>query len=136
MRLIRAVLAALVAFTPCPAPAQDWPVTRVYDGDTFFVELPDLPPELRSIGVRIRGIDAPEAGSRAKCDSERRLAVRAKARLTDLLRGDVAYRDLGWDKYGGRILATVLVDGRDIAAILIGEGLARPYDGGRRAGWC
>jgi endonuclease YncB( thermonuclease family) len=26
--------------------------------------------------------------------------------------------------------------GRDVAGILIGEGLARPYHGGRRSGWC
>ena len=33
-------------------------------------------------------------------------------------------------------LATVLLDGRPLSAIMVGSGLARAYDGGRRQGWC
>ena len=39
------------------------------------------------------------------------------------------------DRYG-RTLAVVLADGRDVAEVLIGEGLAREYHDGRRDGWC
>ncbi|WP_290897841.1 thermonuclease family protein [Hoeflea sp.] len=39
------------------------------------------------------------------------------------------------DRYG-RTLACVYADGRDVAKALIAAGLARPYDGGRREGWC
>jgi endonuclease YncB( thermonuclease family) len=39
------------------------------------------------------------------------------------------------DRYG-RTLASVTVNGRDVGEILIGEGLARPYQGGRRGSWC
>lgn len=133
---LRLALAIFLA-TAATARAQDWPIVRVYDGDTFFVSIPALPVELRVVGVRIRGIDSPEAGSRAKCPAERFLAEKARASLAALLTArPLEYRDLGWDKYGGRLNAVVLAGGVDIGAALVREGLARPYDGGTRAGWC
>jgi micrococcal nuclease len=131
-----AALAAALAL-PAPAVAESWPILRVYDGDTFFVAIPSLPPELREVGIRIRGIDTPELNNKAKCDWERRKGAEAKARLTALLgSGPVEFRDLAWDKYGGRIDAAVTAGSRDIAADMIAAGLARPYGGGRRKGWC
>jgi micrococcal nuclease len=50
--------------------------------------------------------------------------------------GTVQVEQIEWDKYGGRVLATVYVDGRDLAALLIAQDLARPYDGGKRQPWC
>ena len=35
-----------------------------------------------------------------------------------------------------RVLATVLADGVDVACVLIADGLGRPYNGGKRQGWC
>ena len=35
----------------------------------------------------------------------------------------------------GRKLRNLAVDGRDVGDVLVSEGLARPYGGGRR-GWC
>ena len=41
------------------------------------------------------------------------------------------------DKYLGRMDAFVFTgDGKDVGEILIKENLGRPYDGGRRIGWC
>ena len=45
-------------------------------------------------------------------------------------------RNLAWGKWGGRVIADVLIDGRNPATALIEAGLARPCDGWRRAGWC
>lgn len=39
------------------------------------------------------------------------------------------------DRYG-RTLARVAIDGRDLVELLVGVGLARPYHGERRLGWC
>jgi len=40
-------------------------------------------------------------------------------------------------KYAGRVLADVETDdGTDVAAYMLATGLARPYDGSARAGWC
>jgi micrococcal nuclease len=35
-----------------------------------------------------------------------------------------------------RILADVYVDGENLTDLLISAGHARPYDGGKREGWC
>jgi micrococcal nuclease len=39
------------------------------------------------------------------------------------------------EKYG-RTLARLWVGGKDAAAIMIGEGLAQPYSGGKNPDWC
>ena len=39
------------------------------------------------------------------------------------------------DRYGRRLVRLSL-DGRDVGAVLISEGLAVPYRGGRRIDWC
>jgi endonuclease YncB( thermonuclease family) len=36
----------------------------------------------------------------------------------------------------GETLGTLTFNGKDVAAVMIGEGLARPYYGERRQGWC
>ena len=54
------------------APAADyaWPVLSVVDGDTVAVDASaDLSPELAKLNVRLRGVDTPEKGGRAKCPS-------------------------------------------------------------------
>jgi len=101
----------------------------VIDGDTIRSD------EER---IRLEGIDAAEIGH-AKCEAERRLAILAKHRLEELLgSGDVDIRRNARpkppDRYG-RTLARVLVDGEDVACILIKEGYARPWTG-RREDWC
>lgn len=99
---------------------------RAVDGDTLHCG------EDR---VRIAGMDAPEL--RGRCEAEQRLAEAATARLRGLVQGGVTLQETGQDRFG-RILAVVRDrNGVDVARILIGEGLARPFDGrGRREGWC
>jgi micrococcal nuclease len=86
--------------------------------------------------VRILGLDAPEL--HGKCPAEIEKARRAKARMQALIDGGITLEFEGRriDKYG-RLLARVIDEtGRDVANVMISEGLARPYDGGRRDGWC
>lgn len=69
---------------------------------------------------------------------ERVAARRARQVLVQLLEpGTVAISNIGSAKYYGRVLADVITpDGELVADILVAEGLARPYHGERRAGWC
>ncbi len=88
--------------------------------------------------IRLEGIDAAEI-RHAKCEAERRLAILAKHRLEQLLgSGSVDIRRNAHpdppDRYG-RTLARVLVDGEDVACVLIKEGYARQWTG-RREDWC
>lgn len=112
------------AFTICGSGRQ---VNCVVDGDTFWMQ---------GRKIRILDIDTPELHP-ARCAEEERLGQAAKARLHDLLNsGAVTLERTGRDRDRyGRLLRRVQVNGQPVGDMLIGEGLARPYAGGRR-GWC
>ena len=116
--------------SPRPAPralAAPEPVARVVDGDT--VRMMDGEP------VRLMGLDAPER--RARCPAEARRADQATARLVQLAAGGLELRRRGRDRYGRTLAVASTPAGQDVAAILIGEGLAVPYRGrGPRMDWC
>lgn len=115
-----------------------WPVLAVKDGDTLAVSLPGLPEGLNPVAIRVRGIDTPETGGRAKCAAERSLGGRASDFTREAVRRGrvIEFAEPSWDKYGGRIDADVWIDGDLLARRLIEAGLARSYDGGKRGGWC
>jgi endonuclease YncB( thermonuclease family) len=98
----------------------------VIDGDTFA---------MGSQTVRVAGIDAPETHP-SRCADEARLGLAATQKLRQLLgSGTVRVSGEKIDKYG-REVREVTVGGRDVAEIMIGEGLARSYDGEKRLPWC
>lgn len=99
----------------------------VVDGDTFWMD---------GVKIRIADIDAPETHP-PRCASEKELGFAAAGRLRELLNsGPVTLTniDRDEDRYG-RKLRNVQVNGSDVGAVLVGEGLARWYAGGRRP-WC
>jgi len=111
-------------------------VTGVTDGDTLKVRV-SLWIDLETVtAVRLRGIDAPEI--RGRCDAEKTLAVQAKGVLSRQTTQTVLLRNVARDKYNGRVEADVITvpDGRDLARTMLASGLARPYGGGGRRGWC
>ena len=119
--LTLAALIALLGILMMEAPV------KVIDGDSI---------RTRGFGtIRIEGIDAPEINGR--CPEEKALAKAAKRRLEELL--SLGKPELTWrrvkEKYG-RGLAKVKINGSDVGTILIEEGFARPYAGGKRAPWC
>lgn len=116
-----------------------WPIMRIVDGDTLKADAgADMPSELAMLSVRIRGIDTAEKGGRARCDSERARGQAATAFTAAAVAGAarIVVRDPEWGKWGGRVVADVLIDGRSLAAALLEAGHARPYDGGRRGSRC
>lgn len=105
-------------------------MTYVIDGDTFVLAGGER--------VRILNIDTAELPPRARCDRETALALAAKARLAELLRGSdvVELRSSGRDRDRyGRQLRRVIVDGEDVGDRLLREGLAQRWRG-RKADWC
>ena len=136
-----AVLALAVSLPAAPLPAADyaWPVVRVIDGDTVKVDAgADLPPELAALSVRLRGVDTPEKGGRAKCEAARQAGEPATAFAAAMIAGagSVLVRDPAWGKWGGRVIADLVLDGVSLSAALLAAGHGRPYSGGRRKGWC
>lgn len=141
-RALGVFVAAVVLLVARPTAAEtfgdliDVEVVRVYDGDTFFADIDSLHPLLgEEIGIRVRGVDTPEI--RGRCERERILARMARdaaaALLTEAERVDLIEVERG--KYF-RIVATVLVDGVDLAHALISQGLAVEYVEGARIDWC
>ena len=101
---------------------------RVVDGDTLARG------ETR---LRIVNLDAPDLGSHAKCEAERRKGQAAAQYARALLASaqSVSVRPAGRiDRYN-RPLVWVDVDGRDYAALLIAAGHGRPWRG-RSSDWC
>lgn len=141
MPILIALFAAASIIAATGAIAGDrftWLVLAVKDGDTLAVNLPGLPEGLNPVAIRVRGIDTPETGGRAKCAAERNLGGRATDFTREAVRRGrvIEFAEPSWDKYGGRIDADVWIDGELLARRLLEAGLARAYDGGKRGGWC
>lgn len=83
--------------------------------------------------IRLVGFDAPEIRN-ARCDAERALGRRARARLAELLAGAHELRRTPYRDAYGRTLAHLTIAGRPVAEILIHERLARRR--AKRGGWC
>ena len=112
-------------------------VSSVYDGDTITGIARLWPNLLHRTSVRLRGIDTPEL--RNGCEDSKALAVIARSLTDSLVKAAhvVALSEPGLDKYGGRVVADVLVDGRNLSTLLIERGVAKPYSGkGSRPDWC
>ncbi len=132
------VLFLLLLATPA-LQAQNLVVSRVvsiYDADTFRVDISGWPPIVGSnMPIRVLGVDAPEI--RGKCADEKERAQMAKAVTVNALQNahTIELRGIKRGKYF-RLLAEVYIDGKSLADLLISTGHARPYDGGKRGGWC
>lgn len=117
----------------------NWKILRAVDGDTVEVQVNWLPPELGDkIKIRVLGVDTPEKAPRAQCDKE---AVKAKA-ASEFTKGLIANAKSSsiqikeWDKYGGRVLGDVILDGKSLKSELIAKGHAREYNGEAKQSWC
>ena len=110
-------------------------VVRVIDGDTFDASARIWLGQAIDIRVRILGIDAPEL--HARCDSERERAEAARDFLARRIEGgEVKLTSVRYDKYGGRVDASVADASGDIARAMLKARMAQPYEGGRRTSWC
>lgn len=110
-------------------------VVRVIDGDTFEADAKIWLGQSVDVRVRIAGIDAPEL--HARCPLELTRAEAARDYLAKRIAGGTIWlADVRYDKYGGRVRATVRDEQGDIGADMIRKGLAREYHGERRGSWC
>lgn len=133
------VLTLLLCASVSQAADYSWPVVRVVDGDTVKVDASaDIPLELASIAVRLRGVDTPEKGWRAKCETEKRAGTVATNFTKDAINKSraIIIRNPTWGKYGGRVIADIILDERSLSALLIQTGHGRAYLGGKRESWC
>jgi len=117
----------------------DAQILRVSDGDTIVISAPFLPQPLKpELAVRIYGVDTPEKGFRAKCPQEDERGKNASKFTTNAVakssKRQVVLYD--WDKFGGRVLGDIVLDGVSLRAMLIQNGFAREYFGEAKQSWC
>ena len=88
-------------------------VTRVVDGDTFWISSQDE-------RIRVWGLDAPEVDMPG--------GSQATATLTSMIAGqELTCRQRDIDRYGRIVGQCFLPDGRDITAVMIDSGTAQEF---------
>ena len=122
-----------------PGVTYDAVITRVIDGDTVAFQADFLPAPLKKeLSIRVFGVDTPEKGFRAQCPSEAQRGEAASAFTKQLIansqKRQVVLMD--WDKYGGRVLGDVILNGVSLRQQLIANGFAREYYGEAKTSWC
>jgi endonuclease YncB( thermonuclease family) len=146
-KIITTLLLALVATTGYAQKAPKEPegmtydakIIRVSDGDTIVIAAPFLPAPLKpELAVRIYGVDTPEKGFRAQCPQENERAQAASAWTTQLIKSAPKHQVIlyKWDKFGGRVIGDIIVNGQSIRRGLIANGFAREYFGDAKQSWC
>jgi endonuclease YncB( thermonuclease family) len=140
-------LLAVLLLVPTLALAQKTPkgvvydaqILRVSDGDTVVIAAPFLPQPLKpELAVRIYGVDTPEKGFRGQCDSEKQRGEAASVFTKNLVQASQQRQVVlyGWDKFGGRVLGDIILNGQSLRAQLIVNGFAREYYGEAKQSWC
>tara|TARA_X000000950_G_scaffold238781_1_gene290994 strand:- start:15 stop:437 length:423 start_codon:yes stop_codon:yes gene_type:complete len=109
-------------------------VVDVYDGDTVTVVLYNKG-DFEKHKLRLNGIDTPEL--KPKKDIENRedeieKAKDAKEFLSNQILNKIVNLNLiGYDKYG-RLLGNIIYNNIDINKLMITNGYAKSYDGGKK----
>jgi endonuclease YncB( thermonuclease family) len=140
-------LLVLLLIIPCLAVAQKTPngvlydaqIVRVTDGDTVVIAAPFLPAPLKpELAVRVYGVDTPEKGFRGQCDSEKQRGEAASVFTKSLINASQQRQVIlySWDKFGGRVLGDIILNGQSLRAQLIANGFAREYYGDAKQSWC
>ena len=117
----------------------DAQIIRVTDGDTVVIAAPFLPAPLKpELAVRVYGVDTPEKGFRGQCDSEKARGEAASVFTKGLINASQKRQVIlyGWDKFGGRVLGDIILNGQSLRAQLIANGFAREYYGDAKQSWC
>ena len=117
----------------------DAQILRITDGDTVVIAAAFLPKPLKpELAIRVFGVDTPEKSFRAQCPKEEAMGQAASAFTKRAV--EVATKRqvilMDWDKYGGRVLGDVILDGQSLRTMLITKGYAREYYGEAKQSWC
>jgi endonuclease YncB( thermonuclease family) len=115
-----------------------WKIVRTIDGDTVEMQVDFLPEELgNKLRIRVWGVDTPEKGFRAQSVHEAEMGERASAFTKQLIGNakDIKVTIVMWDKFGGRVLGDLIIDGKSLRQQLLDNGFAREYYGTKKESW-
>jgi len=127
----------LYAFSAHAWGPYDADLVRVIDGDTIVVAIHIYPEITVTTHLRILGIDTPEL-HRARCSAERVKGYEARGRAAKWLLEALKLSVVGIRRGKYRMVGDIRNEhGESLAEMLLGAGLAHPYEGRMpRAGWC
>jgi endonuclease YncB( thermonuclease family) len=117
-------------------------IARVYDGDTFYIDLAGLPPVFgEELPIRLLNVDTPEL--RSRCDTlalkeeEKRLGRLSRDFLIDTLKGagNIRLETLERGSFF-RVVADVYVDEVWLNKLMVEKGHAVDAYDGKSADWC
>ena len=119
----------------------NYKVVKVSDGDTIQFEAPFMEQYLGLkpvLSLRVLGVDTPEKGGRAQCPQEDAKAQAASAFTKDAVAKakTIQFEIKDHDKFGGRVLGDVFINGQRLSEMLIKNGHARAYFGEKKQSWC
>jgi micrococcal nuclease len=104
-------------------------IVKVYDGDTFYADLYNLPDIFaKNIGIRLIGIDTPELTGGDSCSKAMAKAARTFLDKTLKAACKIELRNISRDKYF-RVDAVVFADSINVNALMIEKGYAKAYTG-------
>jgi len=138
--IVALALAATCTYAKEPVMVEyDYEITRVIDGDTVAFRADFLPdPIKKELSIRVYGVDTPEKSWRAECDQEAIWGAEASKFTTNMIASahTIKVAIYKWDKYGGRVLGDIIIDGISLRQLLLGNGFAREYYGDKKESWC
>ena len=100
-------------------------VLRIVDGDTITVRAHLWPRQSWQGNIRLHGIDTPEL--RGQYQAERDQGIMARDTLVSLVPPRVRLVNVKSGKFGDRYVAAVMDGPRDMAHVLMENGMGRPY---------
>ena len=103
-----------------------------YDGDTCYVTING-----QNKKIRLLELDTPEI-SKPKCDAELELGLKARDFVNDLIKNAeiIEFKTDYELDYFGRILSYLIIDGDDVSALLVKNGLGVVYKKDHKMDWC
>ena len=103
-----------------------------YDGDTCYVTVDGT-----NTKIRLLELDTPEI-SKPKCETELELGLIARDYLNNLIAkaSTIEFKTDYTEDYFGRILTYLIIDGEDVSALLVKNGLGVVYKKGHKMDWC
>jgi micrococcal nuclease len=109
-----------------------------YDADTITFNVKNVHPLLgKKMKVRVSGVDTPEIRTKDKCEKQK--GRTAKRFVENLLKHakKIDLENIQRGKYF-RVVADVIIDGKNLSKLLIKNNLAYVYHGGKKKkiNWC
>ena len=132
MKKIIIIFFSIMTFVQADISLRQYNNLYCYDGDTCYVTI-----DGQNEKIRLLELDTPEI-SKPKCDTELELGLKARDFVNDLIKNakTIEFKTDYELDYFGRILSHLIIDGEDVSALLVKNGLGVVYKKGHKMDWC